>query len=472
MKTAVLSTALYAALSVAAPVPAASASDCKSYTLLFARGTTEMGTMGSVVGPSLSTKVKSALGENNVNVEGVQYAADAAGIMSESMGTGGAGTTAMTNLANSWLSKCPDTKLILTGYSQGAMLVHHTATKLGSKTSSVACAVTFGDPFKSQKLDGISASKFKTFCASGDSVCGTSLGGSSSGVSSGGDTSASTSGHLGYGADTGTAATFIKNAVGSSSRRELVGLEATATTLEARDPQFSLPSGTGSGLGGLTSALPSGLGSSTGGGLGGLTSGLPSLGGSGTGSGLGGLTSGLPSLGSSGSGIGTSTLEARDAQFDLGSSTGSGLGGLTSSLPSGLGSSTGSGLGGLTSGLPSLGSGTGTSSGLGGLTSGLPSSLGSSSSGTGFGTSTLEARDPQFSSLGGLGSLGSGTGTGSLGSLSTPSFGSLGGSSGTSPFGSLSSLGSGSGLGSSLGGSSLGSGLGSSSGLSGLSSGY
>ncbi|KAK8185141.1 cutinase-domain-containing protein [Phyllosticta capitalensis] len=389
MKTAVLSTALYAALSVAAPVPAASASDCKSYTLLFARGTTEMGTMGSVVGPSLSTKVKSALGENNVNVEGVQYAADAAGIMSESMGTGGAGTTAMTNLANSWLSKCPDTKLILTGYSQGAMLVHHTATKLGSKTSSVACAVTFGDPFKSQKLDGISASKFKTFCASGDSVCGTSLGGSSSGVSSGGDTSASTSGHLGYSADTGTAATFIKNAVGSSSRRELVGLEATATTLEARDPQFSLPSGTGSGLGGLTSALPSGLGSSTGGGLGGLTSGLPSLGGSGTGSGLGGLTSGLPSL--------------------------------------------------------------------------------SGSSGSGIGTSTLEARDPQFSSLGGLGSLGSGTG--SLGSLSTPSFGSLGGSSGTSPFGSLSSLGSGSGLGSSLGGSSLGSGLGS-SGLSGLSSGY
>ncbi|KAK8155218.1 cutinase-domain-containing protein [Phyllosticta citrichinensis] len=362
MKTIALSAALYAALSVAAPVPAAAAAgDCKSYVLLFARGTTEMGTMGTVVGPSLSTKVKAALGENNVNVEGVNYAADAGGIMTESVGTGGAGTTAMTNQANSWLTKCPDTKLILTGYSQGAMLVHHTTTKLGSKASKVAAAVTFGDPFKSQKLDGVDTSKFKTFCASGDSVCGMGTG---SGASSGGTSSQSTSGHLGYGADTGTAANFIKSAVGSSSKRQLTG---TSTT--------------DGGLGGLSSLIPSSgssLGSGTGSGLGGsLPSGLPSGIGSSTGSSLGGLYSGLPSLGSSG----TATLDARAPQL-------SGLGDL-GSLSSG--------------GLSGLGSGTGTGSSLGGLSTPSFGSLGGSGSGT--------------SPFGSLSSLGSGSlGSSGLGS--------------------------------------------------------
>ncbi|KAK7515531.1 cutinase-domain-containing protein [Phyllosticta citriasiana] len=441
MKTVALSAALYAALSVAAPVPAAAAGDCKSFVLLFARGTTEMGTMGSVVGPSLSTKVKSALGENNVNVEGVNYAADAGGIMTESMGTGGAGTTAMTNQANSWLTKCPDTKLILTGYSQGAMLVHHTTTKLGSKASKVAAAVTFGDPFKAQKLDGVDPSKFKTYCASGDSVCG--LGSGSGGT--GGTASQSASGHLGYGADTTSAANFIKSAVGSSSQRQLTG---TSTT--------------DGGLGGLIPSSGSSLGSGTSSGFGGLESLIPS-GGSGTGmsSGLGSLSSGSGSLGGFGSNVGASALAARDAQLGGGLSGGS----LPSDLPSlgsGTGSGSGLGSGSLPSGLPTgLGSGTGSS--LGGLASGLPSLDGSSSSSSSSsGTSTLEARAPQFD----LGSLTGGTGTGSsFGGLSTPSFGSLGGGStgsGTSPFGSLSSLGSG----------SLGS-LGSSSGLgsSGLSSG-
>ncbi|KAK8176504.1 cutinase-domain-containing protein [Phyllosticta citribraziliensis] len=348
--------------------------------------------------------------------------------MTESMGTGGAGTTAMTNQANSWLTKCPDTKLILTGYSQGAMLVHHTTTKLGSKASKVAAAVTFGDPFKSQKLDGVDPSKFKTFCASGDSVCGMGTGG---GASSGGTSSQSTSGHLGYGADTGTAANFIKSAVGSSSKRQLTGTSTTDGGLGGLGGLSSLGSGTSSGLGGgLESLIPS---SGTG-----TSSGLGDL---------GSLTSGSSGLSGFGSNVGASAIEARDPQFSglpsLGSGTGSGLGGsLPSGLPSGLGSSTGSSLGGLSSGLPSLGS---------------------------SGTATLDARAPQLSGLGDLGSLsggglsglGSGTGTGSsLGGLSTPSFGSLGGSgSGTSPFGSLSSLGSGS-----LGSSGLGS--------SGLSSGF
>ncbi|KAI8304692.1 hypothetical protein K4K59_012654 [Colletotrichum sp. SAR11_240] len=205
MKTAAITTALLAALAAANPIEVRQASGCKAFTLLFARGTTEMGTLGSVVGPSLQTNTQSALGADQVTVEGVSYPADMGGIMSESTGSG-PGSVAMANQANSWLQKCPSTKLILTGYSQGGMVVHNAAKKLSGKP--IVAAVTFGDPFKGQAVTGVATGKFKSFCATGDSVC--SAGGC---ASSGGCTSTSASGHIGYGSDTKAAAAFIKTAV-------------------------------------------------------------------------------------------------------------------------------------------------------------------------------------------------------------------------------------------------------------------
>ncbi|KAF9878269.1 cutinase [Colletotrichum karsti] len=204
MKTAAITATLFAALAAANPIEVRQ-SGCKAFTLLFARGTTEMGTLGSVVGPGLQRDVQAALGADAVTVEGVSYPADMGGIMAESGGSG-PGSVAMANQANSWLSKCPQTKLILTGYSQGGMVVHNAGKKLSGKP--LAAAVTFGDPFKAQGVTGVAAGKFKSFCASGDSVCG--AGGC---ASAGGCGSASASGHVGYGADTKTAATFIKGAV-------------------------------------------------------------------------------------------------------------------------------------------------------------------------------------------------------------------------------------------------------------------
>ncbi|OJD34420.1 carbohydrate esterase family 5 protein [Diplodia corticola] len=179
--------------------------DCKAATLIFARGTTETGNMGSVVGPGFGSSLKEQLGDGKVAIQGVDYAADAAGIATEV--TGGAGTTAMVADVQKAIQKCPDTQIILSGYSQGAMLVHNTMNKLtADQAKSVKAAVTFGDPFKTQALKNIDASAFRTFCASGDAVCG---GGSTSGSAG----SASTSGHLGYGADADTAAQFVKTKV-------------------------------------------------------------------------------------------------------------------------------------------------------------------------------------------------------------------------------------------------------------------
>ncbi|KAL0934490.1 cutinase [Colletotrichum truncatum] len=206
MKTAAITATLLAVLASANPIEIRQNGGCKAFTLLFARGTTEMGGLGMVVGPGLDRDVKAALGADAVTVEGVTYPADMGGIMAEITGTG-PGSTAMTSQANSWLSKCPDTKLILTGYSQGGMVVHNAAKKLSGKP--IVAAVTFGDPFKGQKVANVPEGSFKSFCGAGDTVC--MSGGC---ASAGGCNSASPSGHLGYGSDTKTAASFIKSVVG------------------------------------------------------------------------------------------------------------------------------------------------------------------------------------------------------------------------------------------------------------------
>lgn len=50
---------------------------CKKVTFIFARGTTEMGNMGSVVGPKVGEELNSFT-NNGCAVQGVDYPADAA----------------------------------------------------------------------------------------------------------------------------------------------------------------------------------------------------------------------------------------------------------------------------------------------------------------------------------------------------------------------------------------------------------
>jgi cutinase len=47
---------------------------CKEFTYIFARGTTEPGNMGLVIGPPLATKLRSLTGDK-VTVQGVTYPA-------------------------------------------------------------------------------------------------------------------------------------------------------------------------------------------------------------------------------------------------------------------------------------------------------------------------------------------------------------------------------------------------------------
>lgn len=107
----------------------------------------------------------------------------------------------MASLVKASKSQCPSSKIILSGYSQGAMVVHN-AFRQGVSGTDVAGTVVFGDPLKSQPISDVDAAKTKGFCASADSICG-----------GGNDLQGS---HLSYGSVGGEAANFIVSVVGGA----------------------------------------------------------------------------------------------------------------------------------------------------------------------------------------------------------------------------------------------------------------
>ncbi|OGM50970.1 cutinase [Aspergillus bombycis] len=169
-------------------------SGCQELTFIFARGTTEMGNMGSVVGPPVANQLASLTG-NKVTVQGVDYPADAAG----NAMMGASGGPKMAELIQQAKKQCPNTKVVLGGYSQGAMVVHNAASKVGA--DAISGAVLFGDPFKTQGVGQLAASKVKEYCASGDPVCQNGM---------------NVMAHLSYGSNAQEAAQFLIQAAGLS----------------------------------------------------------------------------------------------------------------------------------------------------------------------------------------------------------------------------------------------------------------
>lgn len=66
---------------LAAPTGSIEARACSDVTVIFARGTTETGTLGTVVGPPFLAALKSALGSSSVTMNGVDYPADIPGFL-------------------------------------------------------------------------------------------------------------------------------------------------------------------------------------------------------------------------------------------------------------------------------------------------------------------------------------------------------------------------------------------------------
>jgi cutinase len=108
----------------------------------------------------------------------------------------------MASLVKTALSNCPSTKIVLSGYSQGAMVVHD-AFSQGVESSQIAGAVLFGDPLISQGVGDLPDAKVKQFCGTSDTVCRLPAGDVNGG-------------HLSYGSAAGAAAEFVVQTAGMS----------------------------------------------------------------------------------------------------------------------------------------------------------------------------------------------------------------------------------------------------------------
>ncbi|KAF2670843.1 hypothetical protein BT63DRAFT_202835 [Microthyrium microscopicum] len=145
---------------------------CAPVTLIFARGTGEIGNLGTVVGPQLVAALTKVLPLDSLAVQGVNYSASAATAAVNAFNPkGAAGAVSMASLINNAAEACADTKVVLAGYTQGADIVRGALMNLG-QNNSVAAAVTFADPLAKQKFVNIDPAKTKVSGSSGAGAIG------------------------------------------------------------------------------------------------------------------------------------------------------------------------------------------------------------------------------------------------------------------------------------------------------------
>ncbi|KAK8162436.1 cutinase-domain-containing protein [Phyllosticta citrichinensis] len=142
---------------------------CASVMVVFARGTTEVAPLGTIVGPRLETALEAMVGKKEVMVMGVDYPADVAGFL---VGGDANGSAMMAATVKEMVKSCPKSKVAMVGYSQGGQLVHNAAAQLDTAVAArVSAAVIFGDPDFPKPVPKIDPEKEKVFCAKGDAIC-------------------------------------------------------------------------------------------------------------------------------------------------------------------------------------------------------------------------------------------------------------------------------------------------------------
>ncbi|WYZ37051.1 hypothetical protein EsH8_II_000557 [Colletotrichum jinshuiense] len=143
--------------------------DCKAMIIVFARGTTEGGNVGTISGPPFFQSLAGMVGETNLAVQGVEYPADIPGFLA---GGDANGSQEMATLTQQAITNCPNSAVIISGYSQGGQLVHNAAAMLpADMVAKVSGAVIFGDPLNGQPVQGVDAAKTKVICHDGDNIC-------------------------------------------------------------------------------------------------------------------------------------------------------------------------------------------------------------------------------------------------------------------------------------------------------------
>ncbi|KAJ3050575.1 hypothetical protein HK097_008421 [Rhizophlyctis rosea] len=165
-------------------------SSCPSIEIISARGTTEPQSGSRGMAPIFSAITRS-VSPLNANVYNVVYPA------SMNFATGpSTGAADVLKRIQSQSTKCPNQKFVLAGYSQGAMVITQSLSKITSYADRVAAVIMFGNPYYqpssaaaagtakgsggrkasfggNTSLPSAFTAKTKDYCDSGDAVCQT-----------------------------------------------------------------------------------------------------------------------------------------------------------------------------------------------------------------------------------------------------------------------------------------------------------
>lgn len=106
----------------------------------------------------------------------------------------------MANYVTQAIQQCPNTKVVLSSYCKGTMVVHNAANSLSA--GQFAPTILFGNLFKMLCVGKVSPENVKEFCALGDPVC---------------ESGFKVLAHVFYGADVKTAAQILVQAAGISN---------------------------------------------------------------------------------------------------------------------------------------------------------------------------------------------------------------------------------------------------------------
>ncbi|KAK8036640.1 cutinase [Apiospora phragmitis] len=194
MKSTFFTTTVLAMLSVASALPVEQVAEldarqlgstendlkdgkCAGNVFIFARGSTEIGNMGTVCGPQTCSGLKSRM-DGDVICQGVGsqdgYAADLPSNFLPKNTNSGAIDGAV-KLIEQATAQCPGSNILLAGYSQGSAVMTNAIQALDATTQSmVKGVVMYGFTRNAQdkgQVPGFPTDQTKVFCAAGDLVC-------------------------------------------------------------------------------------------------------------------------------------------------------------------------------------------------------------------------------------------------------------------------------------------------------------
>jgi trehalose dimycolate hydrolase len=184
VRRCVLAVVTTATATVLIPAPSASADPCPDVEVVFARGTSEPAGIGRV-GQALADALQAQIAPRVVGTYGVIYPA------TYDFLTAADGAADATNHITAMAAQCPNTRIVLGGYSQGAAVVDMLAgvPPLGDRVGSigsapplpggldgnVAAVAVFGNPATKfgnpVSGTGAFAGRSIDLCSDGDPIC-------------------------------------------------------------------------------------------------------------------------------------------------------------------------------------------------------------------------------------------------------------------------------------------------------------